>query len=99
MQMDKPLTSEELDIIQRLYKGENVDSSYDPYEPMVEWFTGASMLPKLPSVPTFSAIDLRFSMLGSVSPWDRSSRGKVDRKPLVFHVRSSHAKTPLGLST
>lgn len=40
MQMDKPLTSEELDIIQRLYKGENPDSSYDPYEPMVEWFTG-----------------------------------------------------------
>ncbi|KAG2013904.1 WD repeat/BOP1NT protein [Coprinopsis cinerea AmutBmut pab1-1] len=40
MQMDKPLTSEELDIIQRLYAGENPDATYDPYEPMVEWFTG-----------------------------------------------------------
>lgn len=40
LQTDRPLTSEELDIIQRLYKSENPDASYDPYEPMVEWFTG-----------------------------------------------------------
>ena len=39
-QMEKPLTAEELDIIQRLYAGENPDAQYDPYEPMVEWFTG-----------------------------------------------------------
>lgn len=39
-QMDKPLTSEELDIIRRLYAGENPDAGYDPYEPMTEWFTG-----------------------------------------------------------
>lgn len=39
-QMDRPLTAEELDIIQRLQKGEVPDASYDPYEPMVEWFTG-----------------------------------------------------------
>lgn len=44
---------------------------------------GASTLPKLPSVPTFSAIDLRFSMLGSVSPRDRSSRVKVDKLPVI----------------
>lgn len=40
LQMDKPLTNEELDLIRRLYKGENPDIGYDPYEPMVEWFTG-----------------------------------------------------------
>ncbi|KAF9449910.1 BOP1NT-domain-containing protein [Macrolepiota fuliginosa MF-IS2] len=40
LQMDKPLTNEELDIIRRLYQNENPDASYDPYEPMVEWFTG-----------------------------------------------------------
>jgi ribosome biogenesis protein ERB1 len=40
MQMDKPLTNEELDIIRRLHTGENPDASYNPYEPMVEWFTG-----------------------------------------------------------
>ncbi|KAI0721845.1 ribosome biogenesis protein ERB1 [Cerioporus squamosus] len=40
LQMDKPLTPEELDIIRRLQQGENPDASYDPYEPTVEWFTG-----------------------------------------------------------
>lgn len=39
-QADKPLSAQELDIIQRLQKGENPDGDYDPYEPMVEWFTG-----------------------------------------------------------
>ncbi|RXW25155.1 hypothetical protein EST38_g682 [Candolleomyces aberdarensis] len=39
-QQDKNLTAEELDIIQRLHAGENPDANYDPYEPMVEWFTG-----------------------------------------------------------
>ncbi|KAH7100640.1 BOP1NT-domain-containing protein [Auriculariales sp. MPI-PUGE-AT-0066] len=39
-QADKPLTSEELDIIRRLQAGENPDAGYDPYEPTVEWFTG-----------------------------------------------------------
>jgi len=38
--MDKPLTTEELDLIRRLYSNENPDSTYDPYEPMTEWFTG-----------------------------------------------------------
>ena len=40
MQMDKPLTAEELDIIRRLQENENPDANYDPYEPTVEWFTG-----------------------------------------------------------
>ncbi|KAL9712471.1 Ribosome biogenesis protein erb1 [Leucoagaricus gongylophorus] len=40
LQTDKPLTDEELDIIRRLYQNENPDANYDPYEPMVEWFTG-----------------------------------------------------------
>ncbi|CAK5276010.1 unnamed protein product [Mycena citricolor] len=39
-QMDKPLSSEELDIIRRLYANEMPDADYDPYEPTVEWFTG-----------------------------------------------------------
>lgn len=39
-QMDKPLTSEELDIIRRLYAGEVPDATYNPYEPTTEWFTG-----------------------------------------------------------
>nr|GAT53975.1 predicted protein [Mycena chlorophos] len=39
-QMDKPLSAQELDIIQRLYVNEVPDAGYDPYEPMVEWFTG-----------------------------------------------------------
>ena len=38
--MDKPLSSEELDLIRRLQENENPDSQYDPYEPTVEWFTG-----------------------------------------------------------
>ena len=38
--MDKPLTSEELDIIRRLQENENPDAGYNPYEPTVEWFTG-----------------------------------------------------------
>ncbi|KAF8665761.1 hypothetical protein AX16_000209 [Volvariella volvacea WC 439] len=39
-QANKPLTPEELDIIRRLYEGENPDANYDPYEPTIEWFTG-----------------------------------------------------------
>ena len=39
-QSEKQLSSEELDLIRRLYKNENPDAGYDPYEPMVEWFTG-----------------------------------------------------------
>ncbi|THH03200.1 hypothetical protein EW146_g10488, partial [Bondarzewia mesenterica] len=40
VQMDKPLTAEELDIIRRLQANENPDAGYDPYEPTIEWFTG-----------------------------------------------------------
>lgn len=39
-QMEKTLTSEELDIIRRLQQNEIPDANYDPYEPTVEWFTG-----------------------------------------------------------
>ena len=39
-QSDKPLTSEELELIRRLYENEVPDAEYDPYEPTVEWFTG-----------------------------------------------------------
>ncbi|KAK7060306.1 Ribosome biogenesis protein erb1 [Paramarasmius palmivorus] len=40
MQMDKPLSGEELDLIRRLYENEVPDAEYDPYEPLTEWFTG-----------------------------------------------------------
>ncbi|KAI0313825.1 BOP1NT-domain-containing protein [Amylostereum chailletii] len=40
VQMDKPLTAEELDIIRRLQAHENPDANYNPYEPTIEWFTG-----------------------------------------------------------
>lgn len=40
LQMDRPLSNEELDIIRRLQKGEIPDANYDPYEPTIEWFTG-----------------------------------------------------------
>ncbi|KAI7900427.1 NUC169 domain-containing protein [Cokeromyces recurvatus] len=36
---DIVLNDEELDIIQRLQRGIIPDSTYDPYEPTVEWFT------------------------------------------------------------
>ncbi|KZO89876.1 BOP1NT-domain-containing protein [Calocera viscosa TUFC12733] len=34
------LSAEELELIGRLARAENPDGDYDPYEPMVEWFTG-----------------------------------------------------------
>lgn len=37
---DVQLSSEELDIIRRLQRAEIPDSSYNPYEDQVEWFTG-----------------------------------------------------------
>jgi ribosome biogenesis protein ERB1 len=40
LQAEKPLSANELDIIRRLYAGENPDEGYDPYEPTIEWFTG-----------------------------------------------------------
>lgn len=40
IQMDKPLSSEELELIRRLYANEVPDANYDPYEPTTEWFTG-----------------------------------------------------------
>jgi ribosome biogenesis protein ERB1 len=40
MQMERPLSNEELDIIRRLQQNEIPDANYNPYEPTVEWFTG-----------------------------------------------------------
>lgn len=40
LQMDKPLTSDELEIIKRLQSSEVPDANYDPYEPTIEWFSG-----------------------------------------------------------
>jgi ribosome biogenesis protein ERB1 len=47
-QTDKPLTAEELDIIRRLEALENTDANYDPYQPTVEWFTGAGKQEVMP---------------------------------------------------
>ncbi|EPQ59553.1 BOP1NT-domain-containing protein [Gloeophyllum trabeum ATCC 11539] len=51
LQMDKPLTAEELDIIRRLQAGEVPDASYDPYEPTVEWFTSKQEQMPLSAAP------------------------------------------------
>src|ERR1700694_1657218 len=37
-QSEQQLTAEELDIIRRLQAAENPDASYDPYEPLVEFY-------------------------------------------------------------
>ncbi|BGP16275.1 hypothetical protein JCM10213_007719 [Rhodosporidiobolus nylandii] len=42
-QKDVPLTEEELELIQRLAKGENPDESYDPYAPTIPYFTSQVM--------------------------------------------------------
>ncbi|KAM9886592.1 hypothetical protein OXX69_013695, partial [Metschnikowia pulcherrima] len=33
------LSKEELELIRKIQNNENTDSSIDPYEPMIEWFT------------------------------------------------------------
>ncbi|CAH7686095.1 NUC169 domain-containing protein [Phakopsora pachyrhizi] len=48
MQKNVALTEQELDIIHKLAKAENPDAQYDPYEPMVEFFTGKGMEMTLP---------------------------------------------------
>jgi len=50
-QADKPLTTEELDIIKRLYAGEVPDAAYDPYEPTTEWFTSKQEVMPLSGAP------------------------------------------------
>ncbi|OLY84372.1 Ribosome biogenesis protein ERB1 [Smittium mucronatum] len=50
-QMDVKLSPEELDIIQRVQKGEYPDAKFDPYEDTVEWFTSKTMDTPLTGAP------------------------------------------------
>ncbi|GAA5838859.1 hypothetical protein JCM3766R1_004231 [Sporobolomyces carnicolor] len=50
-QQDVALTQEELELIQRLAKGENPDSSYDPYEPTIPYFSSQVLQTPLPGRP------------------------------------------------
>ncbi|GAA6019946.1 hypothetical protein JCM10207_003346 [Rhodosporidiobolus poonsookiae] len=50
-QKDVPLTEEELELIQRLAKGENPDESYDPYAPTIPFFTSQVMTTPLSGRP------------------------------------------------
>ncbi|GAA6060488.1 hypothetical protein JCM10212_007119 [Sporobolomyces blumeae] len=50
-QQDVTLTTEELELIQRLAKGENPDSNYDPYEPTIPYFSSQVLQTPLPGRP------------------------------------------------
>ncbi|KAG9301386.1 hypothetical protein G9A89_018058 [Geosiphon pyriformis] len=50
-QQDVKLTDEELDIIRRIQMQEIPDANYDPYEPMVEWFTSRPEIMPLSGAP------------------------------------------------
>jgi len=50
-QQDVALTEEELDLIQRLAKGENPDSTYDPYEATIPYFSSQVLQTPLPGRP------------------------------------------------
>ncbi|GAA5856845.1 hypothetical protein JCM8547_008870 [Rhodosporidiobolus lusitaniae] len=50
-QKDVPLTEEELELIQRLAKGENPDENYDPYAPTIPYFTSQTMQTPLSGRP------------------------------------------------
>ncbi|GAA5986015.1 hypothetical protein JCM5350_005497 [Sporobolomyces pararoseus] len=50
-QQDVALTEEELELIQRLAKGENPDSNYDPYEATIPYFSSQVLATPLPGRP------------------------------------------------
>jgi len=77
--MDKPLTTEELDIIRRLQAGENPDATYDPYQPMVEWFTGKGKEEIMP-------------LSGALQPKRRFVPSKWEKQKVNIQSNSVHAK-------
>ncbi|EGO01742.1 hypothetical protein SERLA73DRAFT_49062 [Serpula lacrymans var. lacrymans S7.3] len=87
-QMDKPLTPEELDLIRRLQAGENPDSSYDPYEPMVEWFTGKG---KEEVMPLSAAPEPKRRWIAS--KWEKQKIMKIVRAIRQGRILPSKPKT------
>ncbi|KAL4076042.1 NUC169 domain-containing protein [Scleroderma yunnanense] len=88
MQMDKPLTPEELDIIRRLQLGENPDASYDPYEPTIEWFTGKG---KEEVMPLSAAPEPKRRWLPS--KWEKQKVMKIVRAIRQGRIVGSKPKT------
>ncbi|KAF6762762.1 ribosome biogenesis protein ERB1 [Ephemerocybe angulata] len=82
-QEEKPLSSEELDIIKRLYAGENPDENYDPYEPMVEWFTGKGKEEIMP-------------LSAAPEPKRRWVRSKWEKQKIMKIVRAIRAGRIVG---
>ncbi|KAL4265650.1 Ribosome biogenesis protein ERB1 [Pleurotus pulmonarius] len=74
MQGDKALSPQELDIIRRLYEGENPDAQYDPYEPTIEWFTGKG---KEEVMPLSAAPEPKRRWIGS--KWEKKKIMKIVR--------------------
>ncbi|KAG6890935.1 Ribosome biogenesis protein erb1 [Termitomyces sp. Mi166 len=87
-QMDKPLTSEELDIIRRLYAGEVPDANYDPYEPTTEWFTGKG---KEEIMPLSSAPEPKRRWVPS--KWEKQKIMKIVRAIRQGRIIGSKPKT------
>ncbi|KAI6047379.1 NUC169 domain-containing protein [Pisolithus marmoratus] len=88
MQTNKPLSSEELDIIRRLQLGENPDAGYDPYEPMVEWFTGKG---KEEVMPLSAAPEPKRRWLPS--KWEKQKIMKIVRAIRQGRIVGSKPKT------
>lgn len=72
------LTTEELDLIQRLAKAENPDATYDPYEPTIEWFTGKG---KEMTMPLTSAPEPKRRFIPS--KWEHKKVRQLALRPLV----------------
>lgn len=88
LQMDKPLSTEELDIIRRLYAGENPDAGYDPYEPTVEWFTGKG---KEEIMPLSAAPEPKRRFIPS--KWEKQKIMKIVRAIRQGRIVGSKPKT------
>ncbi|KAF5388199.1 hypothetical protein D9615_000198 [Tricholomella constricta] len=88
-QMDKPLTTEELDIIRRLYAGEVPDAEYDPYEPTTEWFTGKG---KEEIMPLSSAPEPKRRWVPS--KWEKQKAGRIGSQPSSSHPPPLPAPKP-----
>ncbi|KAH9077443.1 BOP1NT-domain-containing protein [Lactarius deliciosus] len=87
-QTDKPLTAEELDIIRRLETLENPDANYDPYQPTVEWFTGAG---KEEVMPLSAAPEPKRRWIPS--KWERQKVMKIVRAIRQGRILPSKPKT------
>ncbi|GAA5911852.1 hypothetical protein JCM5296_004539 [Sporobolomyces johnsonii] len=75
-QKDVALTEEELDLIHRLARGENPDSSYDPYAP---------------TIPYFSSQVMQTPLTGRPEPKSRFLPSKWEHKKVMKIVRAIRA--------